>query len=458
MIKKIIYFLIFTVSFTFLMISQNKTPFNVNFDCSRFRNDKTSKYLEIYYSYDQSQFKLIKSETGFKGSVIISVNIKAKKNDSLLLNKKWRSPISLKDTAGLSSGKLNLGVIPYTVPFGEYVLNLKGYDENDPGRVDSSEMFLKAERESDVLPSLSDPELCTSIEPSEKDDNNVFYKNTVKAIPNPPLIFGVGMPIVFVYQELYGLDKLKGDSYKLNYDVYNVNGNKIKSISKPKKKLHESSVDVAQLNCSDIPSSTYVLRCSIIDDADSTAKIYSFKKFYMYNPHIAQDKTLTGNSLIANEYGLMNEDDLEREFMIAKYLANKDEISNYSKLTSLDAKRNFMSNFWKNRDDDPNTNQNPAKDKFLRGVAHSNSQFRTGQKEGWKTDRGRVWIQYGQPDEIERHPNEGESKPYEIWYYNNLEGGVIFVFVDKSTMGDYILVHSTYRNELSDDTWQRLLK
>jgi GWxTD domain-containing protein len=458
MMKKIVYILLFTLVFSTIIFGQKKTPFNVNFDCNRFRNDKTTKYLEIYYSFDQSQFKLIQSTDGFKGGVIVSVKIKSKKNDSIIVNNKWKSSFNLKDTAGMSNGKMNLGLLPFTVPFGEYIINLKGYDENDIARADSSEMFIKVDAESEVQPSLADPELCSLIEQAEKDDKNIFYKNTVRAIPNPQLVFGVGLPIVFVYQEIYGVDKLKGNNYKLNYDIYNASGQKVKSISKQKKKLSESSVDVAQLNCSDIPSSTYVMRSSIIDEGDTTAKIFSFKKFYIYNPHIAQDKNVSGASLISNEYGLMNEDDLDREFMIAKYLANKDEVSDFTKLKGLDAKRNFMSNFWKNRDDDPGTPQNPAKERFVRSVSHVNTQFRTGQKEGWKTDRGRVWIQYGQPDEIERHPNEGESKPYEIWYYNNLEGGVIFVFIDKSTMGDYILVHSTYRNELSDESWQRLLK
>ncbi|CUS95440.1 hypothetical protein JGI14_11203 [Candidatus Kryptonium thompsonii] len=60
----------------------------------------------------------------------------------------------------------------------------------------------------------------------------------------------------------------------------------------------------------------------------------------------------------------------------------------------------------------------------------------------------------GPPDEYERHPSEVDSKPYEIWYYHNIEGGVEFVFVDKSGFSDYILVHSTKRNEIRDDNWR----
>ena len=76
-------------------------------------------------------------------------------------------------------------------------------------------------------------------------------------------------------------------------------------------------------------------------------------------------------------------------------------------------------------------------------------------KEGWKTDRGRVYLIYGGPDEIERFPNEIETRPYEIWHYESVEGGVIFVFADITGFGSYQLVHSTKRGELRDDSWVR---
>ena len=79
-------------------------------------------------------------------------------------------------------------------------------------------------------------------------------------------------------------------------------------------------------------------------------------------------------------------------------------------------------------------------------------------KEGWQTDRGRVYLLYAEPDEVERFPNQGDSKPYEIWQYNQIESGVIFVFIDRTGLGDYTLVHSTKRGELQDESWQQHLQ
>ena len=83
------------------------------------------------------------------------------------------------------------------------------------------------------------------------------------------------------------------------------------------------------------------------------------------------------------------------------------------------------------------------------------NRFKTFNKTGSKTDRGRVYLQYGEPDEMELHPNDYDKKPYEIWYYNSIEGGVIFVFGDITGYSDYELLHSTKRGELRDDNWVR---
>jgi hypothetical protein len=74
-------------------------------------------------------------------------------------------------------------------------------------------------------------------------------------------------------------------------------------------------------------------------------------------------------------------------------------------------------------------------------------------REGYRSDRGRVHIMYGVPDDVERHPNETDMRPYEVWSYHAIQGGVVFVFVQRSTGGDYELLHSTHRNELHNENW-----
>ncbi|MCK5738586.1 GWxTD domain-containing protein, partial [bacterium] len=76
-------------------------------------------------------------------------------------------------------------------------------------------------------------------------------------------------------------------------------------------------------------------------------------------------------------------------------------------------------------------------------------------KKGWKTDRGRVVLIYGLPDEIEHFTFNSTSKPYQIWHYFSAEGGIKFIFVDKRLFGNFELVHSTARKEIYDKDWER---
>ena len=88
-------------------------------------------------------------------------------------------------------------------------------------------------------------------------------------------------------------------------------------------------------------------------------------------------------------------------------------------------------------------------------MQHANQQYKGNFREGWRTDRGRVLLIYGRPDEIERFPFSNQNRSYEVWHFYQVQGGVDFIFVDKREMGDYELVHSTARGELYDPEWTR---
>jgi len=100
----------------------------------------------------------------------------------------------------------------------------------------------------------------------------------------------------------------------------------------------------------------------------------------------------------------------------------------------------WFKNYWKQRDPTPETEKNELKDEFYSRVSHSNSHFSVYsiEKEGWETDRGKIYIKYGAPSNIERRSNDPNIHPYEIWYYQGIERR--FIFEDRSGFGDYILV------------------
>jgi len=84
---------------------------------------------------------------------------------------------------------------------------------------------------------------------------------------------------------------------------------------------------------------------------------------------------------------------------------------------------------------------------------YSTSKVTKNSRLGWKTDKGRVYIIYGEPDEIKRRPDSQYFGPYEIWEYNQIQGGVSFYFVDEFRTNQWRLVHSTARSESQDPQW-----
>ena len=129
-------------------------------------------------------------------------------------------------------------------------------------------------------------------------------------------------------------------------------------------------------------------------------------------------------------------------FHFDELLRQLELIANPSEVNALEdadstTRDSLWKDFWKKRDPTPSTELNEVKEEFFKRVQYANENFGTPTKRGWETDRGRVYITYGQPNEIERHPFEINTYPYEVWYYYSL--GLTFVFVDTFGDGDYQL-------------------
>ncbi len=136
--------------------------------------------------------------------------------------------------------------------------------------------------------------------------------------------------------------------------------------------------------------------------------------------------------------GRLSEKDFDELTDILWYIAEPWEIDSLKNAPdSLRSKE--WQEFWKRRDPTPGTPENEFMEKYIERVKYANAHFSYGNIPGYKTDRGMIYIKYGPPDEIERHPFELDSPPYEIWRYYSL--GLTFIFVDKSGVGDYELVY-----------------
>jgi GWxTD domain-containing protein len=129
------------------------------------------------------------------------------------------------------------------------------------------------------------------------------------------------------------------------------------------------------------------------------------------------------------------------------YIAQGSEIDYIREAPTSEKKLNRFLEFWAKRDPDPKTTRNELMEEYYYRVDYANKNF-SHLWEGWRTDRGMVLIRFGMPQNVERHPFESNSKPYEIWHYNDQNRE--FVFIDENGFGDYRLQYP------ETDLWGRM--
>src|SRR5215472_13956749 len=135
-----------------------------------------------------------------------------------------------------------------------------------------------------------------------------------------------------------------------------------------------------------------------------------------------------------------------------RWIITDEERSAFKLLSNDEERDQFIEAFWQRRDPTPDTEENEFKEEHYARIAYANEHFAAGVP-GWRTDRGRIYIVFGKPDEVESHPSGGTYErpmeegggetstfPFEQWRYRYIEGigqEVIIEFVDTCMCGEY---------------------
>jgi len=144
------------------------------------------------------------------------------------------------------------------------------------------------------------------------------------------------------------------------------------------------------------------------------------------------------------------------------YIITSEEKKAFNALKTDEERENFIENFWRRRDPNPDTEENEFREEYYERIAYANEHFASGIP-GWMTDRGRIYITWGKPDSVESHPSGGAydrpsyegggsttTYPFETWFYRHLDNvgeGVEIEFVDPSGTGEYRIATSPYEKD-----------
>jgi len=135
-----------------------------------------------------------------------------------------------------------------------------------------------------------------------------------------------------------------------------------------------------------------------------------------------------------------------------RWIITDEERTAFKRLQTDEEREQFIENFWLRRDPTPDTVENEFKEEHYRRIQYANDHFASGIP-GWKTDRGRIYIVFGPPDERDEHPTGGTYErppeegggetttyPFEDWRYRYIEGignNIMIEFVDPTMTGEY---------------------
>ncbi|RMF57359.1 MAG: GWxTD domain-containing protein, partial [Calditrichaeota bacterium] len=413
-------------------------------DFARFRTADHQVRLELYYSFYRNQFTVAKEDSPKVAR--FEIDVKLFQGDSLARHRNWSNENIFNDSKE-SNNEMFLSISKFVLSPGVYrcVTTIKDLNSEREG---VAERTIPVKGFPDKTISMSDIELATSVAKDTTRSNGVFRKGSYQVIPNPGALFGPHSPMLFFYTELYNLSD---SSYAVEYSILDGQNRIYRSFPpQPRKGARGELVEVGGINSVTFPGGKYTLRIRLFDSAGNvvatgTKRFYTYRQYFSRGP-VARSSRGTEGAL--EDLRNASEEALDREFHSAAYLATKEESAIFDQLKP-EGKRRFLMEFWAKR---------PGKRaEHLQRLQYAERQY-GGIRPGWRTDRGRVVIKYGEPDQVDKNPSLRGKHGYEIWRYFQHKGGLIFVFVDKGGKDDLELVHSNAPGEISDPNWKRWIE
>ena len=423
------------ISFSLLFFSLLMGESAFVFDITRYSWNKQVSEVEINYAVPYNLLSYKKEEGELRAPFKIDVKFENLNTEDILLDTLRRVSVIPSYEEARERNLLALGQFKVYFNPGRYRITLDLIDINTGKKITESEIFSIDSLKNNL--SLSDIELASLIEEDTTDGQ--FTKNGVKVVPNPSGIFGEGRNMLYFYIEIYNLKDVVSP-YSINYNLLDENGSLVTTIGpKEKEKRDKTDIDIGALNLIAFKPGFYSLKIEVKDGEEVASSIRDFQIHRIIESEKEEPPLFT--------------DEEKKYYARIEYIASAKELSYYNKLSDT-GKVGFLKRFWLARDINPATPENEGLDEFINRINYVNEKYSTAFKEGYYTDRGRIYIRYGVPEEIEPHQFDIGYKPFEIWEYYSY-GGYRFVFSDLEGDGEYKLVVSSTPKEPTMANWQK---
>jgi GWxTD domain-containing protein len=428
--------------------------FVLDLDFASFRANDTLSYVEIYCSIQRSRL-LCHPQDSLKAEFRVALAI-ADSGTNVLADTFAAADV-FEQGERPAEGQFFPHIFKFVMRPGVYAVRASLFQYNDtPRDVVTDSLTVRAFRANEM--SMSDVELGCDI--SFVNEPSPFAKNGVRLLPNPTRFFGTKLPLFCYYAEVYGFefDSAATDSYTVTRRILRgETGQAARPENTKTYRLPKSEVVIADgFPVSALKTGTYYLELEVKNSRTGQSAL-SRKKFWTYRAEdfaagsVAGSDTQFQHRILQSDPNVLEVLDPDSALRTMRYVLTKEESNRVKRLTP-EGKREFLLSYWRDRE----VNDTGAANRYFARVVEANSRYSFFKKPGWLTDQGRVFVMYGEPDQVERNYSRAEIPDHELWRYDRLEGGVYFIFMDKNGFGELDVVHSTMRGEIYYPNWQML--
>ncbi len=383
----------------------------IYFDAYNYASADSGKTkIRLFFQIPFTSLSFVKKGDKFESSYSVDVEFYDSSGTKKFFEKAWKEKLRAGSYSAVRNyANFNLSYKDVSLSPGYYKLKILLWDRYALSKVNFVKKILV--RKIDTSFGISDLMIF-----KEK----ISKKGRTEIVPNVENIVSTDADSLNIFYYLYS-DKPR--NVLINYRLYSFNTDEafIVNESVPLKKgKNKISYTMKPVN---FKLGRYNIRVAVTDD-ESNEKLAIAKNIFARIKYFPPSIT-----------------DLDLAIEEMEYIAPPDVIEDMLATKNYSERLKKFEDFWKAKDPSPGTPINEVLYEYYRRVEYANKHFKH-YFPGWKTDMGRVYITLGPPHQVERHPLELDSKPYEIWYYYDINKE--FVFVDDTGFGDYRLITPLY--------------
>ena len=386
------------------------------FEALNFRSSAGKSRLDFYFQMPNDEIQFVKYGSEFKASYEISLRL-TDSDGNPALEQTWTERPNCQSFDETTSRGISSSVQrQFIVQPGKYSLQVVVTDSETQRSYNAEREFTARNYSDSSSCSMSDIMLLNAS--SEISGKRTIMPNINGNVESVKDSFPVFYEIYFPNRadSVFAATELSGYKGKIFY-----------SSSSWLRNSQRTESIVNEIPKDSLPMGFYELSVTLRDSSSKGAPVVAKASCQFSNHFPELPLTITDLNKAADE--LM-------------YIAKGSTIDSIKDAPNDFEKEKLFLHFWQKYNTNPSSSRNPLMYEYYDRVAYANKHF-GNYFAGWKSDMGMIYILYGPPNSVDRHPFEINSKPYEVWYY--YQRNVNFVFVDQTGFGDYRLI-----NPLSD--------